>query len=190
MIKCLISGFIGLVISLGMITGLMFARSRWPSRVPSVTYVLDHLLALEISAIILAFLIGISVYVTARLYARERDLNPFGNSGNCLYDAAVGHELHPRLLRGLDLKFFTLSRLSMISTAAMVLLFVIKDYENHGGTGQNYLNVPLVLVAMQQIIYVADSLFFEVSIHVFIFIFQLVKAKDITLTHCHYLHVH
>lgn len=158
-----ISGFIGLIITLGLITGLMSARYRWPSRVPSVTFVTDHFLALQISAIILAFLIGISVYVAARLYARERDLNPVGNSGNWLYDAAVGHELHPRLFRGLDLKFFTLSRLSMISTAALVLLYVIKEYEAHG-VKQNNLNVPLVVIAMQQIIYVADSLFFEVSI--------------------------
>lgn len=148
---------------------------------PSVTYVLEHFLALQTSAIIVAFSVGVFVYIRSRLYARERDLNPFGNSGNWFYDAAVGHELHPRLFRGLDLKLFTYTRLSMISTAVLSLLFLIKDFENRGGIGKSSVNIPLLLIVVQQLIYVTDFLFFEVCA-VFFLQFFSINIRKIELT--------
>ena len=79
-------------------------------------------------------------------------------AGNIIYDFFIGRELNPRI-GPLDLKFFCELRPGLIGWVMLDWLMVLKAYQDTGAFPPN-----LVLVTVFQTLYVADALWFEVSL--------------------------
>lgn len=79
-------------------------------------------------------------------------------AGNVLYDFFIGHELNPRI-GSFDFKFFCELRPGLIGWLMINLVFLTEAYQKTGTFPP-----ALTMVVAFQALYVADALWFEVSI--------------------------
>jgi len=93
-------------------------------------------------------------------------------SGNLVYDFFMGHELNPRI-GSFDFKFFCEMRPGLIGWVMINLVFLVKDYQ----INQGHVNPGLALVSAFQAIYIADALWFEVSIQRWCFLCLTLLSK-------------
>ena len=85
-------------------------------------------------------------------------LSTIGNSGNFFYDFWMGRELNPRII-GLDLKYFCELRPGMFLWAVLNWAHVAKQYHEFG-----FVTNSMIVVVCCQLIYIADSVYYEQAI--------------------------
>jgi Delta14-sterol reductase len=112
----------------------------------------DALGPLFASANLAALAVAVFLYVYGRRAADGE------TTGSFIYDFFIGTALNPRV-GGLDLKFFFESRPGLIGWAAVDLSFAAKQYEVAGAV-----SLPMFLVCLFQLVYVADYFFHEEAI--------------------------
>ena len=129
---------------------------------------------LLITAIIVAYLLSLFLYVYGKRYRPEGDVRPqVGqlavqpdgsasvvasgpvNLAHVAYDYFMGTALNPRIGR-LDLKMFCESKIGMTSWIVLTLLMAHAEYQISGA-----LSLAMLLVCLFQLVYVVDFFWFE-----------------------------
>ncbi len=112
----------------------------------------DALGPLFAAANVVALAVAIFLYVYGRRAADGE------TTDSVVYDFFIGGALNPRV-GSLDLKFFFESRPGLIGWAVVDLSFAAKQYETTGA-----ISLPMLLVCLFQLVYVADYFFHEEAI--------------------------
>ncbi|XP_038047003.1 delta(14)-sterol reductase TM7SF2-like isoform X1 [Patiria miniata] len=142
------NGLLAFVISVALFAALVYYQ--YP-----VTILYDKFLPFLTSSVIFSAALSVFVYIKS-LAAPNHALAAGGNSGNIIYDFFIGHELNPRL-GNFDIKIFCELRPGLIGWVLIDLAFVVKSWTDFPD------NPPwcLLAVTFSQVLYVADSLWFE-----------------------------
>lgn len=122
-----------------------------------LSYAYDHYVHLATSALVIA--VVMTIYLYARSFRKDAVLAPHGNSGNFIYDAFIGRELNPRILKNFDLKYFFELRPGLVGWALINAGCLVKQYQLQGSVSG-----AMILVNLFQGLYVWDALFQERAI--------------------------
>jgi len=140
-----LNGFLSLWVSVAATFAVLF------SGVVTGQDVLAELGSMLSIAVIFSFVFSGFLYVYG--YRSERDE---ARTGHVVYDFFMGTSLNPRIGKLFDLKFFFESKIGLTTWIAIVMAMGAVELERDGA-----LSVPMILVGLFQLWYVADFYWFE-----------------------------